>query len=179
MRHPILGVPAFLDRRSIPKAKDWVPVLEAFVPVYLDGYGNATLIYTDSMRFYVGMTAVRVYRTIARYYSIDIASLRRHFAAATHKSQSMPLVLSPRKLILIPFRARTPRYKNDGAIGYVADQCIRDIEPVALKGRHAEGIRIVLQSGAEIVAPTSEELFGRHWQVARYFHYYLHTHTLL
>lgn len=175
------GIPMYLNRKSRPADKLWIPKVAAWLPIYVPGYGgNASDVYlADGGRFILGSSSSRIFQSVANYYGIDIRQMRKHYAKATRRSQWVPLVIGPRGLALFAFKARTPFIRSDGATGYIATTCIDHIERVTGKGADPVSICIRLTSGADIVAPMPLHLFEEHRHTVSYFHFYLRMHEII
>jgi hypothetical protein len=174
MEHPQQGIPMYLDRRSWPEDRQWIPKVILWSPAYLKGYGDGSYVHMeDGGEFYLGCSASRVYQAVANYYGFDVAQMRRHYVAATRHSQSVPLPIVRRNAMLIPFKARCPECRNDGATGYIADRFIERVDKLSLADQDAPGIRIRLVTGMEVTAPMTVEAFAERRQRANYFRYYL------
>lgn len=174
---PIPNVPMFLTTRRFPKPETWVPIVEAWEPVYLYNYGNACLLYLENgLRMYLGTTSLRIFRIVAAFYAIDVPEMRKHFTSATSRSQSIPLAISARKLVLFAYKSRCPDIKNDGAVAYVADRCIEKLEPSLDSKRE---LYITLKSGHVLTTVVRADHFAYLRRTAGFFLYYLHTNKIL
>ncbi|SFU65971.1 hypothetical protein [Alicyclobacillus macrosporangiidus] len=169
------GVPAYLERHVMPPDEQWIPYIEAWEPMYILGHGNACRVhYENGGRAYFGLTSKSLLQRVAKYHAIDLNGLRQHFYAATRRSQTPPLPVASRGLVFFAFKARSyqdRRWRNDGAMGYVANERIQRWEAVPGVGRPR--IRVTLQSGAEFEALMRAGHFQAAIDTAEYFQFYL------
>lgn len=174
---PQPNIPQYLHRHAFPKPALWVPHVEGWEPIYLRDFGNACRIYLeDGTGMYMGASSIRVFRQVAAHYGIDRPEMRKHYTAATQRSQCVPLAIQPRNIVFVGFKSRHPEIKNDGAFGYVANTRIQNVEAVYLP---EPCLRILLKSGQVMYAPISASNFAYLCQLAGYFQYYLHIHGIL
>lgn len=118
----IPGVPVYLERFDHPAPELWVPTVDAWVPLYLHGYGSACMVYqTNGQQFYTYMSPRRILKEIASYYLISREDARERYMNHVNMSQSAPLPILIRRLVYFSVKARDPHEKYDGATGYIAN----------------------------------------------------------
>ncbi|MCL6518168.1 hypothetical protein [Alicyclobacillus sp.] len=181
MWHTLLpGVPAYLGRTALPEDEEWIRYIEAWEPVYIQGYGNACRVFLEcGKQVYIGLSTRSLLHRVAAYHALDLQRLRRHFYDATRQKQTPPLPISSRGLILFAYKARSyedRRWRNDGAMGYVAMERIERIDPVD----HAPHplTRVTLTSGVVLEARMRCGNFRTRMHSADYFKYYLAKHGI-
>ncbi|WP_029422339.1 hypothetical protein [Alicyclobacillus macrosporangiidus] len=169
------GVPAYLERHLMPPDEQWIPYIEAWEPMYIEGHGNACRVhYENGGRAYFGLTPKSLLQRVAKYHAIDLSGLRRHFYAATRHRQTPPLPIASRGLMFFAFKARSyqdRRWRNDGAMGYVAMERIERVE--AVPGVERPTVRVTLRSGAVLEALMRVGHFHAKIDTAEYFQFYL------
>jgi len=101
--------------------------LAAFIPVYDEG--NVTHVITKKgKRFPIRRTCKTVLKNLARFYNVDLASIREYYGRAVNKKQGVPIPITT-NLLLIPVKARkNPLGENDGTLGYVNFREIKQLE---------------------------------------------------
>lgn len=93
--------------------------IAAIVPVYGESGGNSTRVYTmDGKVFEVDRRMKTVLKKIVNYFSKDLTQLSMKYGSLLQCSQSAPLPLYSR-LVLVPLKMRRPQFEKDGATGYV------------------------------------------------------------
>jgi hypothetical protein len=168
---PKPGVSIYLQRNTYPKRQDWVPKLEAVEPVYLKDIGSASRVcLSGGEEFYLGQTTALVYRAVAAFHTIDVLGVRRHYLQITRRSQWAPLVIGPRQTVLFAYKSREPQSRNDGATGYIMENCIRTVQPLT-EPTGPPGLRIVTASGHELTALMTEASFQGRRMLAKYFQF--------
>jgi hypothetical protein len=174
---PAPNVQLYLHRHQFPKSAEWVPFVEGWEPVYLRDFGDATrVLMEDGSQMYLGIGGNSLYRLVAGYHGIDVDKMRLHFNDATGRSQSMPLAIPSREIVLFPYKARRPKAKNDAAFGYVSDSHIKSLEVITGLRR---SLRIIMKSGHELIAPTSLGNFKAVRKDAGAFLLYLHRNKIV
>jgi len=135
--------------------------LGAIIPIYQDG--NVTeVIAKDGSRFIDKRTLRTVLKNIAKFYSVDLAAVRKQYGSFINKRHSIPIPFSA-KLVLIPFKARErPLGKNDGTLGYVNFFQISEV-----KTETNNGTSIVLKSGQAIVTMLGTDTLKEYIKNAR------------
>ncbi len=168
-------VPASTSR---DKSEGWIPEVILWLPMYEAGYGNASkVVREDGRAFVYKHSSPQTWNDVLRFYAVDKVEYRNLYRVATGRSQSVPIVVPSRGLVLIPIKIRSPRVKNDGAIGYIADRFIKDFERVVENGEYI-GLRIRLTTGTEVLAQMSLKNFLEQQRSAKYFMYFLAEHKV-
>lgn len=97
--------------------EDWE--IEAAVPEYVDGQGDCTrLLLTDGTERLLPVRLRTLLERLARRHCQSLPLLRAWARERTALCQTAPLAMGA-ELVLVPFRARRPRFKGDGAMGVV------------------------------------------------------------
>lgn len=90
-----------------------------FIPEYFQGMGEVTRIIAAEGQDEILPITMRSFRNnLCRYYSIDYHSLRRKYGQMIGSVNCVPLPISSSK-IFIQLKVRTPRFRNDSAMGYL------------------------------------------------------------
>ncbi|WFA08580.1 competence protein ComK [Tissierella sp. Yu-01] len=99
----------------------------AFVPIYVEGKGNCTKVYTKYNEPEILEKNLKsVVRNLCKFYMIDLNETRRRYKSLLSSPNLVPLPFSKRD-IFIPLRTRKPLLKNDGATGYFNMKHIKKI----------------------------------------------------
>ncbi|QSO51141.1 hypothetical protein JZ785_20125 [Alicyclobacillus curvatus] len=156
----------------------WIPQVVMWLPMYESGYGNASKVaLEDGRSFIYKHSSAQTWADILRFYAVDKAEYRNLYREVTGRSQSVPIVVPSRGLVLVPAKIRVPRVKNDGAIGYIAERFIHHVNRV-VEGHEYAGLRITLTTGAEALVQMSPKNFQEVLKNARYFMYQLSVHKV-
>ncbi|PKM70419.1 MAG: hypothetical protein CVU93_02170 [Firmicutes bacterium HGW-Firmicutes-18] len=116
----------------------------AIRPEYVDGTGDCTEIIYESGETYLVEKNVNSFKNnMAYHYSTDLRANRKNYGERLRIKNNVPIVLSD-KHILVPYKARKPKSKTDGAYGY--------FDLYHLKGFEGEGNNgvIVLKNGIKL-----------------------------
>ncbi|MDP3385842.1 MAG: competence protein ComK [Eubacteriales bacterium] len=93
--------------------------VSAMRPEYIEDIGDCTeVIYENRETYIVEQNIKSVLRTMAHYYNTDLKANRINYGEVLNIVNNVPIVFSD-KHILVPFKARKPLNKRDGAYGYV------------------------------------------------------------
>lgn len=156
----------------------FIPDIICILPTYLDGRGNVSAIeLDDGCQFTYDHSSIQTGRDILRFYMWDYEEMRRKYYDATGRSQSMPIVIPSRDLVLTPMKFRTPRTKNDGSMGYIADKFIHRVDRI-VENRQFKGLRVTLTTGSQVIVQMTLTNFNQQLRHARYFMFYLHDHGI-
>ena len=91
----------------------------AFLPVYGQNGGNATLIYFKEGHTVEDLRSTNaVLRAICRQYNVDLIQMRSNYRTYLGCKLFTPLVFSA-NMIYIGLKSRKPFSQNDGATGYI------------------------------------------------------------
>jgi hypothetical protein len=117
-------------------------------PTYQKNVGNVTKIITRDGEIFIDQrTTKTVLKRIAKYYTIHLKSCRSKYGEMLHQRFNIPILLN-KKLLLIPLKMRKPKFKKDGAKGYIN---LYDIEKVTEKEKN---IIIQLKNNIEVITLT-------------------------
>lgn len=106
--------------------------LMAIIPQYVDSRGNCTILYTLEKDPWIIEKSIRtVVKLIAKYYMIDLRETKQRYGPIVSTPNLVPIPLS-KKDVFVPFKVRTPMYKNDGAFGYIN---IKHIDKISKTGK--------------------------------------------
>lgn len=89
----------------------------AILPIYTKNYGNNTKIITLNKEYIINKSVKTILKHIAGYYLIDLKYLRNYCRDILGTINVIPIIYNSEN-IFIPFKARKPMFKNDGALGY-------------------------------------------------------------
>lgn len=91
----------------------------AFIPEYHGGVGEVTRVTVAESEDYIMPVTMKTFRVnLCRFYSIDYAVYRRKYGGIIGSTNCIPLTVSSNKVFL-QLKVRTPKFKNDSAMGYV------------------------------------------------------------
>ena len=91
----------------------------AIRPEYVDGTGDCTEIIYESGETYITERTINSFmNTMAYYFNTDLRANRYNYGNKLGIKNNVPIVLSD-KYILVPYKARKPWNKKDGAYGYI------------------------------------------------------------
>lgn len=91
----------------------------AFTPEYFQGMGEVTRIIVSAGQDQILSMTMRSFRNnLCRFYSIDYYSMRKKYGQIIGSVNCVPLPISSAK-IFIQLKVRSPRFRNDSAMGYV------------------------------------------------------------
>ena len=119
----------------------------AIIPQYLEGVGDGTKIILKNGEAVIDRRAIRtIVNKIATYYAIDLVELRKSYGEFVGQKNIIPLPFTE-MVVLVPFKMRTPRAKNDLTFGYFNLCEIKDIRKDRLRTGQSY---IMLTSGIEV-----------------------------
>lgn len=99
--------------------------LMAVVPVYNDG--NCTEVYIKGMEpFILNRRTKNIISIICKHYMTDLKEVKKRYRKIVSSPNLVPIPLS-RKDVFVPFKTRSPMYKNDGAFSYINMKHIKNI----------------------------------------------------
>lgn len=88
-------------------------------PTYEKNIGNVTKIITgDGQSFTDQRTVKTVLKIIAKHHEVHIETYKEKYAKVLHQRLNVPIYLN-KKLLLVPLKMRKPKFKKDGAKGYI------------------------------------------------------------
>lgn len=91
----------------------------AIRPEYVSGTGDCTeIIYESGEVYIVNKNIKSVVNNMAHYYCTDLRANRHNYGKTLGIKNNVPIVFSD-KYILVPYKARKPWNKRDGAYGYI------------------------------------------------------------
>lgn len=103
----------------------------AILPIYIEGKGNCTYIYTKEGIVEVGLTIKTFIKNLCEYYCLDLKSCNKTYGSLLSSKYRPPIPLNSED-IFIQFKTRTPIGKHDGAYGYFN---INSIKRIKFKGK--------------------------------------------
>jgi len=125
----------------------------AFVPVYQEGVGQELKIYCQdgTVRALSGSMKAFV-RQLARFFSINLAEMRKRFGPLLGQVNLVPLALAP-FLLFVPLKVRKPRLGGDPAYGYFKLRSLTDVraEPAPCTVKLIGGHQVTLQQSHRAV----------------------------
>lgn len=137
--------------------EDWE--IEAAVPEYVDGQGDCTrLMLADGTERLLPVRLRTLLERLARRHCQSLPLLRAWAKERTALRQAAPLAMGA-ELVLVPFQARRPRFRGDGAMGVVNAAHVRLRQE---KGRTA----LELSSGRFLCALWGEATLAAHLRAA-------------
>ncbi|MCT4604643.1 MAG: competence protein ComK [Marinisporobacter sp.] len=99
-------------------------------PTYEKNVGNVTRIITKDGKIFMDQRTMKtILKVIAKYHEVHIETYREKYAKMLHQRLNLPIFLN-KKLLLVPFKMRRPKFKKDGAKGYIN---LYDIEKIIEK----------------------------------------------
>ncbi|MCT4617853.1 MAG: hypothetical protein N4A62_00435 [Marinisporobacter sp.] len=88
-------------------------------PTYEKNIGNVTKIITGDGRSFIDQRKIKtVLKIIAKYHEVHIETYKEKYAKVLHQRLNIPIYLN-KKLLLVPLKMRKPKFKKDGAKGYI------------------------------------------------------------
>jgi hypothetical protein len=176
VHRPGSNVEVYFDRREMPSPEQWIGALVAWLPVYVEGCGNATRVVLKNGREQcLPVTAGWLYQRVAAHYMWDPGEVRQWYYRCMRLTQSPPLTVPARGLSFFAVKARTQTYgRNDGVMGYVSDAHIHRIDPVS-----SREITVHLTTGNALRLCMSRPMFEWHRTRARVFRHYLASEGLI
>ncbi|WP_067930144.1 hypothetical protein [Alicyclobacillus kakegawensis] len=170
------GVALYLRRAEVPDRKLWVPRIVAWAPVYLKDFGNSSVVYGEGgLEMVFGSSAVWIRKQVMGCYCISQEDLRLEFRRLNNRWLYMPIVIPPRNLVYVCLKMRTKlRGRNDGAVGYIADTYIADLDTL-----NSHTTRILLLDGRIIDVPMSRGSVMQRLVEAELFRSRLHSEHVL
>lgn len=100
----------------------------AIIPVYLDIKGNSTKVVTLKEGYiYIYKTIQTVIKLIARYFTVDLQSVRKYYGGMIGAKNIVPIPFNKQN-IYVPIKVRKPISKNDGSMAYFNLKSIERIE---------------------------------------------------
>ncbi|MDI3534675.1 MAG: hypothetical protein PWQ82_1040 [Thermosediminibacterales bacterium] len=138
------------------------------IPVYKDMTGNATELITSTGENYIDERKIKsIIRLFARYYGVDLKSLRKNYGDVIGQKNSVPLPFTP-DLILVPVKMRRPLTPYDGSSGFFTlnefDKIIED----TVEGERK--VNILLKSGYKLPCLCSKSTVEKHIRNAKIVH---------
>ncbi|ABR46920.1 hypothetical protein Amet_0695 [Alkaliphilus metalliredigens QYMF] len=104
--------------------------IACLLPVYELHSGNCTkVIFSNQQELLLKQSIDTVLNSIARYYAIDLKSLRTQQQKRLNCTYYVPLPLA-KNLLLFPVKTRIPRIRRDPAYGYVNYFQVKKIDNV-------------------------------------------------
>lgn len=90
----------------------------AITPKYINDIGDCTEIIYESRETYTAEKNVNsVIKITAHYYCADLKAIRKNYGNELPIKNLVPIIFSD-KHIFVPYKARKPHCKRDGAYGY-------------------------------------------------------------
>jgi hypothetical protein len=123
-------------------------MIKGGMPFYKEGEGNGCMIFVGDKLEWVPRGERSCLHHFAKHYFVDLHELRKRTMEILGRKKYIPLVFHD-ECTLIPFKARHPIFKDDGAYGYIVMESIVDIR--IKNGK----VMILLDSGLEIASMTS------------------------
>lgn len=102
-------------------------------PDYRSGVGNVCKMIFKSGKGWESILEKTCIIRWAKHYRVDLMALKDDTEFYLHRRKYIPLVLSE-DCTLIPIKVRHPIFKDDGAYGYVREECIAYVDE---NGHHA------------------------------------------
>lgn len=122
--------------------------LKGSKPFYMEGQGNGCMIIVGDREEWLPRSEKSCLNHLAKHYCVDLRELKRRTRNILGKGKYIPLVLHD-DCTLIPFKARRPIFKDDGAYGYFRMESIVEIKEV--KGK----VIVVLDNAMKVEVLTS------------------------
>jgi len=169
IRTALPDVPFYDSVYHIPPVETWVPRVSVWEPMYVKDYGSVCLMTgTDGAHAYYGASSRWVYDTVLEFYERDFHTMRKDYRRCTGQSQSVPVPVPQRDLILFAVKTRHTEKQgqahNDGAFGYVADTCIRHVEEI-----EPTKLRVSLATNHEVEVLMTRDSFEAQRHRAEHF----------
>jgi hypothetical protein len=134
-----------------------------FTPEYFQGMGEVTRIIVPEGQDQILSMTMRSFRNnLCRFYSIDYYSLRRKYGQIIGSVNCVPLPISSTK-VFIQLKVRTPRFRNDSAMGYLDMVSIAQLR----EARDNRKTEIVLKDGRKLEVLCSMATVKKHIKNAR------------
>ena len=128
----------------------------AIMPEYVDLKGNCTIVHRKGFDpLILDKTIKTVISLVGKYYMIDLNSMKKRYSPLLSSRNLIPIALS-RNDILIPFKTRSPMYKNDGAFSYINMKYIKKVK------KSESTTIVVLDNGLEIPCLCSMNTVDKH-----------------
>lgn len=104
----------------------------AILPIYIEGKGNCTNVYTKEGIVEMGLTIKTVIKNLCEYYCLDLKSCNRTYGSLLSSKYRPPIPFNSED-IFIQFKTRTPIGRHDGAYGYFNINSIKRIKNIGNK----------------------------------------------
>lgn len=102
----------------------------AFVPEYIDMLGNCTIVYTYKGGKRVVDKSIKTYlNSLGKYFMLDLKESKKYYGNILGVSNTVPIPFA-QNYVFMPFKARVPLCKNDGAFGYANIDYIEKVNEV-------------------------------------------------
>jgi hypothetical protein len=109
------------------KRYDKYDALMCCYPDYELGVGNVSMMIFENRRGWGEISEKTCLSRWAKHYRIDLMALKDETEFYLHRKKYLPLVLSE-DCTLIPIKVRHPLCRDDGAYGYVREECIAYVD---------------------------------------------------
>lgn len=128
----------------------------AFLPIYIKMKGNCTRLYDrEGMAYEVGKTINTILNQLGIFYLLNLKATRKYYGDILSIKNLVPIPFNEDN-VFIPVKSRRPICRNDGSIGYININYIKETE--SLK----EGSIINLKNGRTIRSLNSIETVDKH-----------------
>lgn len=127
-----------------------------FFPIYIKDIGNCTEVFTEDDEEIVDMTVLSFLNRMVRYYFLDIDEIRKYYGNLLGIKHLVPIPFDYNTFI--PVKCRQPKFKNDGAMGYLNIDWIEKLK------KQDEGTKIILKDGREYEAVSSYMTTMKHYK---------------
>jgi|GEM_PF-3363732 len=102
-------------------------------PAYKTGEGNGCMMIYRDKREWVAISQKTCLCHWAQYFCTSIDTVKEEEGYYLRRKKYLPIVMD-QGCTLIPIKVRHPKFKDDGAYGYVKNECVSYVDMV---GKHA------------------------------------------
>ena len=133
----------------------------AIIPLYIEMKGNSTKIITfNSEDYHIYKSVKSVISLFARYFMVDLNASRKYYGNVLGCVNIVPIPFN-KDIILVPIKVRKPLSRNDGSLGYINLNYIKNIE------QKENNVQIILDNEKIVKSIQSYSSVHKHIKDAR------------
>lgn len=150
-----------MSKKGNQCCREWLDSgLCAILPRYeKDGANGTDIFFEDGSRISHKRKVRSVIKELAGLYQKDLTLIREHAAKALVQKSMLPISIAP-GITLVPFKVRKPIGQNDGAIGFLFESAVINLE------KAERGSVVKLKGGFEVPVFENIKTARRHMENA-------------